>query len=112
MDNVVGYNVVGDYAKPSPPAGAMRALERGEIDVAIVWGPIAGGFARSSKTRLVITPIDAGEPGLPMSFSIALGVRKADKALAAELDRIIAARRVDIAKILAAWHVPLVAERE
>jgi mxaJ protein len=110
IDNVVGYNVLGDYATASPPADAMRALVRGDIDVAIVWGPIAGGFARTLKTSLVIAPISEEEPGLPMSFSIALGVRKPDTDLAAELARILVERRVAIAKVLAAWRVPLVAE--
>jgi mxaJ protein len=108
IDNVVGYNVVGDYATRSPPADALRALERREVDVAIVWGPIAGGFARTSRTKLAIQIIPEDRPALPMTFAISLGVRKADKELAAELERILAEKRVDIAKVLSAWRIPLV----
>lgn len=108
VDNVVGYSVLGDYASESPPADVLRALVDGEIDVAIAWGPIAGGFARTTKTKLAITPL-TDEPGLPMSFAIALGVRRDDAQLAAKLDRILATRREAIAKVLTAWRVPLVA---
>lgn len=112
VDNVTGYNIVGDYTKESPAAGVMRALERGDIDVAVAWGPIAGGYARRSKTKLVLSPITAAEPGLPMAFSIAMGVRKGDEALAGEIDRILVARRAEILRVLDAWRVPRLALSE
>jgi mxaJ protein len=112
VNNVVGYTVFGDYRKPSPSADAVRAVVAGTVDVAIVWGPLAGGFARSSETDLVVTPIDqAVDAGLPMAFDIALGVRRPDAALAAELDEVLTARRAEIDRILAAWRVPRVASR-
>ena len=46
IDNVVGYGVYGDYVEPDPPLELLRALARGELDVAAVWGPLAGYFAR------------------------------------------------------------------
>jgi mxaJ protein len=111
IDNVRGYSVIGDYGKDSPPADIVRAVVDGTVDVAIVWGPLAGGFARQSKTALVVQPIAAGwDNGLPLAFDIAVGVRHADKALAAELDRALAANRAAIDRILAAWGVPRVAD--
>jgi quinoprotein dehydrogenase-associated probable ABC transporter substrate-binding protein len=110
IDNVVGYTVFGDYARPSPPADIVRAVVDGKVDVALVWGPLAGGTARSSPTRLVVTPVDeAADAGLPMAFDIAVGVRRPDAELAAELDRALAARRAEIERILDAWRVPRVA---
>src|SRR5512140_590285 len=51
-------------------------------------GPLAGGFARSSATKLAVTPVDeAAHAGLAMAFDIAAGVHRPDAALAAELDR-------------------------
>ena len=106
VDNVVGYNVLGDYLQDSPPAAVVRAVERGEIDVGIVWGPLAA----RKHDKLVVTPL-ADERELPMSFAIAFGVRKGDAALAAELDRVIAKRRGRIERILARWRVPIVEEK-
>ena len=48
IDNVRGYMLYGDYAKPNPPAEIVRAVERGDVDVALVWGPLAGYFAAQS----------------------------------------------------------------
>jgi mxaJ protein len=110
VDNVVGFHVMGDYAEDSPPADIVRAVVDRTIDVAIVWGPLAGGFAARSKTPLVVTPLDeASDAGLAMAFDIAVGVRSPDASLAAELDRALTAHRTEIEGILDAWHVPRVA---
>jgi len=62
VDNVVGYAVYGNYAQPSPPLDLLRALERGDIDVAAAWGPQAGYFAHAHHLPLTLTPIPAS-PG-------------------------------------------------
>src|SRR5256885_9695080 len=43
--NVVGYSIYGDYSRPNPPADLIAALVKGDVDVAIAWGPLAGFFA-------------------------------------------------------------------
>jgi mxaJ protein len=109
VDRVVGFHLAGDYREDSPPADIVRAVVDGAIDVAIAWGPLAGGFAAHSPIPLVVTPVDeASDAGLAMAFDIALAVRKADTGLAAELDRALAAHRAEIDQILDAWHVPRV----
>ena len=107
VDNVVGFSMYGDYTKDSPPADIIRAVADGSIDVAIAWGPLAGGFAKQSKTKLAIVPVaETEDHGLPLTFSIGVGVRRADKALAAELDAALVARRKEIQRILTRWGVP------
>jgi quinoprotein dehydrogenase-associated probable ABC transporter substrate-binding protein len=110
IDNVAGYTVYGDYARRSPAAEVVRAVVDGRIDVALVWGPLAGGSARPSPVPLVVTPVDeAADAGLAMAFDIAAGVRRSDAGLAAELDHALARRRAEIERILDAWGVPRVA---
>ena len=109
VDNVRGFSVYGYYAKDSPPEDVVRGVENGSVDVAIAWGLLAGGAARRARTRLSIVPIaEATDHGLPLRFSIGLGVRRGDTDLAVELERALSARRVDIRKILARWRVPQV----
>src|SRR5581483_7529739 len=55
--NLVGFPVYGDYAEPNPAARIMTAVERGDVDVAIVWGPLAGYFAKSSPVALDLVPV-------------------------------------------------------
>ncbi len=104
--NVRGYTVYGDYAKPSPTASVVEAVARGDVDTAIVWGPIAGYFAKQQATQLVLAPAEDGTL-LAETFAIAMGVRKADEALAAELNKIIEKRHTDIEAILRSYGVPL-----
>ena len=108
--NLVGYTVFGDYSKPNPPARIVDAVARGEVDVAVVWGPLAGFFARRSSVPLALRPVpEAVSPGEASSaFSISFGVRKGDDALRVELDRILRQRRAEVEQILADYGVPRV----
>ncbi len=108
VSNVRGYTVYGDYSQPNPPARILEALARGEIDVAIVWGPLAGYFASREGTPLVIAPVTplVEPPGIPLAYSISLGVRKGADTLRAQLDRVLVHRRAAIGRILDSYHVP------
>jgi mxaJ protein len=109
IDNVRGYSVQGDYRQPNPPARIMEAVARGDIDVAVVWGPLAGYFARHSRERLVLTPVSPqiDLPFLPFVFDIAMGVRRPDTTFRNRLDSILVRRRPEIDKILADYGVPV-----
>jgi mxaJ protein len=106
VDNVIGYSVFGDYRDDSPPNELVKAVARGDLDVAIAWGPLAGGAARDAAVKLVVTPIADDEPGLPMSFAIAMAVRKDATALARDVERVLVRRRRAIEQILDRHAVP------
>jgi mxaJ protein len=109
-DNVRGYSVYGDYRQPNPPARIVEAVADGEIDVAVVWGPLGGYFAPRQSEPLVITPVRPAfdGPQLPMVFDIAMGVRKDDEALRTEVDAALDRRRADVDALLAEYGVPRV----
>jgi ABC-type amino acid transport substrate-binding protein len=110
VDNVVGYMIYGDYREDSPPARLIEAVERGEIDVAAAWGPLAGYFAQRSPVPLKVVPITDTEAYRPLlfQFPISMGVRKGDQALADRLNEVIERRREDIHALLTRYGVPLV----
>jgi mxaJ protein len=103
--NLVGYTVFGDYAQPNPPARIVEAVARGEVDLAVVWGPLAGFFADRYSTPLKLTPVPA-DSTLPLEFAISMAVRKDDQARRAILDSVLVRRRADIETILDDYHVP------
>jgi len=86
----------------------VSAVERGEVDVAIVWGPQAGYFARNR--HLDITPVSPqiDPPFLPFVYDISMGVRRGDTRLRERLDNEIERRRADIDRILDSYGVPRV----
>jgi mxaJ protein len=109
-DNVVGYPVYGDYAQPDPLSPIVSAVDRGVVDVAVVWGPIAGYFARRSQAPLELTPVapERDSPSLPFVFDISMAVRRGDAARLAELDDFLVRRRADVDAVLDRYGVPRV----
>ncbi len=106
VTNVRGYMVYGDYEKSAPLKDIVEGLNKGDIDVAIVWGPQAAGFASQQSAPLRVTPVADSRSKIPMSFDIAMGVRKQDAQLASELEAELDRRRTEIDSILADYHVP------
>jgi mxaJ protein len=109
--NVVGYSVLGDYSQPNPPARIVEAVARGDIDVALVWGPVAGYFAARQPVPLDVTPISPRDDSssLPFTFDISMAVRRTDAARRNALDAFIARRHRDIDRLLDSYGVPRVA---
>lgn len=109
VQNVHGYTVYGNYAEEAPLAKIVDAVARGEIDVAIVWGPLAGYFAKKCVGVLTLTPVSPEENSatLPVSFDICLGVRRSEPQLRDELNAVLARKRPEIEAILKEFGVPL-----
>ena len=114
IQNVRGYSVYGDYRQPNPPARIIDALVKGDIDVAIAWGPLAGYFAQREPVALEITPVSPqiDLPFLPFVFDISMGVRRGHNALRDELNAIIIRRKSEIDRILDQYGVPRVNSEE
>jgi len=110
VENVRGYTVYGDYSQPNPPARVLDALAAGEIDVAIVWGPLAGYFAPREPVPLEIVPVSPqiDLPFLPFVFDISMGVRREDSILKVEVEEILSRRRAAVDSILDEYGVPRV----
>jgi mxaJ protein len=109
IDNVRGYSLSGDDEEPNPPARILRAVADREIDVALVWGPLAGYFASRQAVPLRVTPVESffDGPGLPMAFNIAMATRR-DDPLYPEVSAALARHRDDIGRILSDYGVPRV----
>jgi mxaJ protein len=100
---IVGFDTIGDDAD-----SIVRAVADKKVDFAIVWGPLAGYFARKVGHDLGITPVEpeVDPPGLPFTFAISMGVRKRNLALRDQLEKILVERRSDIRAILDEYGVP------
>jgi mxaJ protein len=112
VQNVHGYSIYGNYAKPNPPADLINAVAEGAIDVAIAWGPTAGYFAAKTTPTLAVRPIAADENNqkpLSLSFDISLGVRRSETARRDRLNELLRTRQSEIRSLLQRYHVPLIA---
>jgi len=109
FENVRGFTIYGDYLRPDPQREIVDAVADGRVDIAVVWGPLAGYYARLEPTPIQVTPIaaDRDDPSLVFAFDIAMGVRRGDMARRNALDAVIARRGADIQHILRSYGVPL-----
>jgi quinoprotein dehydrogenase-associated probable ABC transporter substrate-binding protein len=107
MEQVEWYqNQTGD-AEQYPGEIIERDLAGGKIDVAVVWGPIAGYFARNTRSAPIVAVPLQSRPGMKLDFEIAMGVRQSDKAFRQRIDQLIDANQLKIAAILEQYGVPL-----
>jgi len=108
--NVTGYMLYGDYARPNPPAAIVQGVEKGDVDAALVWGPLAGYFAARSPIPLRLEPITPwlDDERWPMIYDISMGVQKDDAKLQRRIEIALAKNKDRIASILKAYSVPLV----
>lgn len=107
MNQVVWYQIQSGDAEQYPGQIIEHDLANGKIDVAFVWGPIAGYFARTTRSApIVAVPLDS-RPGLKLDFDIAMAVRHGDKAFRQRIDELIANNQDKINAILAQYGVPL-----
>jgi mxaJ protein len=88
-----------------------KDLAQGKIDGAIVWGPIAGYYAKRVRSvELVVIPLRS-EPGVKFDFAIAMGVRYGEPEWKASVQKLIGDNQAAITAILREYNVPLVNER-
>ena len=110
VDNIRGYMLYGDYAQDNPPRVIIDDVASGRLDVAVVWGPLAGYFARQRRPELrlqAVSPLFDGAM-LPMVFDISMGVRRDDQALRRELDDVLTRHAPRIQALLQEYGVPIV----
>jgi quinoprotein dehydrogenase-associated probable ABC transporter substrate-binding protein len=110
LANVQGFMIYGDYREPNPPAHIIAAVARGQVDVAVVWGPLAGYFAPRQRPPLAVVPVtpQIDQPFLPFVYDISVGVRRNAQEFRDKLDEILERRRPDIERLLDAYNVPRV----
>ncbi len=107
VDRGVPYPMMNADPAQYPGQLIERDLELGKIDVAIVWGPIAGFFARRAHTpELVVVPMKS-EPGLAFDFAMAMGVRYGEPAWKQQVEGLLVKHRSEIQAILRDYGVPL-----
>lgn len=112
LPQIKSYALVVDTRYDSPTAEMMADLDRGAIDVALLWGPIAGYYALHAKTATAVTPLVKETGGPKLVYRIAMGVRHSDQNWKRDLNKLISQNRAEIDAILRGYGVPLLDEND
>lgn len=90
------------------PEDIIKAVVDSTIDVAIVWGPLAGYFAKQAVVPLVLRSVpDDSVSGIPFAFSLGMATRRRETALRDSLQKFVDAKRPELQSILEQFNVPL-----
>lgn len=107
MENARPYRLQRDLN--FPPSQLIDDLVKGDIDVAIVWGPIAGYYAKRASIPLEVVMIPEYESKNVRgkeNWNISMGVRHKDKARQQEINAALERRKADIDNILDEYGIP------
>lgn len=108
LQQIVPYAQQSGDPDENPHSLIERELTAGNIDAAIVWGPIAAHLVRkhSGEPAWRAVPFTS-DSQIKFDFSIAMGVRYGEKEWKASLDEWIASHRERIEEILISYGIPL-----
>src|SRR6201996_4234017 len=110
MANAKPYPLMIDTRVDSSAQAMVNDLAKGEIDAGVLWGPMAGFYAKKSDPPLHVTPLVNEKTGPQLIYRIGMGVRRADQNWKRLLNRLIQENQPEINKILAGYGVPLLDE--
>ncbi|MES0029460.1 substrate-binding domain-containing protein [Mesorhizobium sp. M0074] len=97
---------------PSMGEVMIKDMLAGKIDAAVLWGPMAGYYARELGADVTIVPLLKEKTGSRMSYRITMGVRPSDQEWKRTLNRVIRENQPEITKLLLGYNVPLIDEHE
>jgi quinoprotein dehydrogenase-associated probable ABC transporter substrate-binding protein len=110
------YRLMVDRRYDNPAADMVRDIRAGEIDAGLLWGPMAGYYAKEGGEKLTVVPLvhddknGPGKNGDKMAFRITMGVRQGDDLWKRQLNDVLRKRRADIDRVLLDYNVPLLDE--
>lgn len=106
------YALMVDTRIDSSAETMIKDLQSGEIDVGVLWGPMAGYFADQARPALRVVPLLKDSGGPRLAYRIAMGVRASDQSWKRELNRQIQDNQAEINKLLLSYRVPLLDEKD
>jgi len=107
LRQMVAYHAQSGDPDEYPGEILEQALTDNELDAAIIWGPIAGYFAKQADAvEMVVIPLES-EPGARFDFAISAGVRHGDHEAKEQLEQLMDETSEEIRALLESYNVPV-----
>lgn len=104
------YQLVVDRRHDSPAAEMLADLAAGEIDAAVLWGPLGGPLVKQGYPDMEVIPLVKEEQSPRLFYRITMGVRQGEKVWQRQLNSLIRRNQDEINQILADAGVPLISD--
>ena len=108
---VVPYDLVTDTRVVQAPREMLKDLAKGEVDVALIWGPQAGYFIKHDNLPLTAAFLTQEEGSARLDYHIAMGVRATDTDWRRQISDEIVKNKAKIQDVLLDYGVPLLDEQ-
>lgn len=108
LEQGVPYRLLNADPEQYPGEIVEKDLAAGKIDVAVVWGPIAGYFSHRVKSPELAVVALKSEPGVKFDYEMAMGVRYGEKPWKDQIEQLIEKNQAQIRAILMEFGVPLI----
>ncbi|MCG8488856.1 MAG: substrate-binding domain-containing protein [Chromatiales bacterium] len=107
MDKVKSYHRTVDTRLFSPATRAVEDVALDRIDIAVIWGPIAGYTAKNQEIPLTVVPLPAKIDNVPLAFNVSMGIRRREHNWKQQLNLELEKLAPEIEKILLDYQIPL-----
>jgi quinoprotein dehydrogenase-associated probable ABC transporter substrate-binding protein/PQQ-dependent catabolism-associated CXXCW motif protein len=107
LGNLRPYQLIVDTRFESPGRQMVEDLAAGEIDVAALWGPIGGYWAKQQSVPIEVIPLTDEDAAARLDFRITMGLRRNEPEWKETLNTFIAEHQDEIQAILLDYGVPL-----
>lgn len=104
------YPLVIDTRFDNSAKALVDDVVSGQVDVGVLWGPMAGYYAKRANPPLVVVPLTKEVGGPPMVYRITMGVRPSDQEWKRQLNTLIRENQADLNHVLLGYGVPLLDE--
>ncbi len=106
------YQLMVDTRVDNSAKAMIDDLGKGVIDAAVLWGPMAGYYAKQSGKDYAVIPLTHEGKGPAMAFRITMGTRPSDQNWKRLLNKAIAENQTQIDNILLSFGIPLLDEKD
>jgi quinoprotein dehydrogenase-associated probable ABC transporter substrate-binding protein len=111
LKNLTPYQLIVDTRFDSPGRQMVEDVAAGKIDVGVLWGPIAGYWAKQQSVPIDVIALSGEDAGARLDFRITMGLRSNEPEWKQTLNDFIAAHEAEIQAILLDYGVPLLDEQ-
>lgn len=112
MARTRSYERTVDTRLYAPAVDAVNDVAKGDLDVAVIWGPLAGYAASQQTTALRVVPLPAQEDSVQLAFSVSMGIRHRETQWKHDLNALLRRDAERIQGILLDYGIPLLDEQD
>lgn len=97
-----------DLRPERQPHMDVQNMLDGNLDIAAIWGPMAGWYGSMKKQPVTFVALNLMEDRTPLEFPLAIGMRKNAKELKAKIEAVMEQKKDAIRQVFVEYGVPLV----